>query len=238
MNGPSPIDAFARAAAALVQDHDAADVLANLAGDACEALAARAVGIILRSARGEFEVLTATSHRTVELEMFQAQQNEGPCVDCVRTASPVHEDGSDAIASRWPVVGPQIVAAGFGAVRAFPLRWHGSVLGALNVFLANGPEDEAASAQLGQAFADVTTLVILSSHALTSEQVARHVQQALAARAVVEQAKGVLAYVEHLGLDAAYDRLRTIAAERGQTLTVTAHDVIAGASRRLDGPNH
>lgn len=235
MNGPSPTDAFARAAAAIVQDYDAADVLANLAGDACGALAAGAVGVILRSARGEFEVLTATSHRTADLEMFQAQQSDGPCVDAVRTGAAIREDGPDAIAARWPAVGPQIVAAGFGAVRAFPLRWHGSVLGALNVFLLDSPQDEAAWAQLGQAFADVTTLVILSAHKLSSEQVAQHVQEALAARAIVEQAKGVLSYVEHLGLDSAYHRLRDLAVERGQTLTVTAGEIVAGASERPAG---
>jgi hypothetical protein len=232
MAEPTPTDAFARAAAALVREHDTADVLAQLADDACGVLSAGAVGIILRSDTGELEVLTATTHSVAELGMFQAQHSVGPCMDAVQSGAMVQEDGSDAIVARWPGVGSQVVAAGFGAVRAFPLRWHGSVLGALNAFLVKGPDDEAAFTALGQAFADVATLVILSSDVPSGDQVAQRVERALAARAVVEQAKGVLSHLERLDLDVAYERLRTMGSERGKTLTAIAREVLSRAIER------
>lgn len=234
MTGPSPTDAFARAAAALVREHDAADVLAILVSDARESLDAAAIGVLVRSGHGGLEVLTTTSHGVAELELLQAQEHGGPCLDAVATGAAVAADGPATMASRWPAVGPGITAAGFGAVRAFPMRWHDQVLGAVNVFLATPPADECSFTQLAQAFTDIATLVILSTQTMSNEQIVVRTEEALAGRAVIEQAKGVLVYVERLPVDTAYDRLRAFALQHRLSLTAAARAVVHEASGRPD----
>jgi len=77
----SPAQPFAHAVASLVAAHDVADVLARFLAEGLEALGGSAAGLLLVSGSGELEVLTATSHRIRDLEVYQAQQEAGPCVD-------------------------------------------------------------------------------------------------------------------------------------------------------------
>lgn len=111
-------EAFARALASLVRESDVADVLAELLDDARAVLGASAAGLLVRSEIDGLEVLTATSHRAVEIELFQAQRRTGPCVDAIETSDQVHANGAATITARWPDVGPAIVAADYVAVHA------------------------------------------------------------------------------------------------------------------------
>lgn len=126
---PLATEALARALASLVRESDVAAVLAELLDDARAVLGASAAGLLVRFESDGLELLTATSHCAVEVELFQAQQTSGPCVDAIHSGQQVHVSGADTIIARWPVVGPAIVAAGFVSVHAFPVRWHESPIG-------------------------------------------------------------------------------------------------------------
>jgi AmiR/NasT family two-component response regulator len=113
--------------------------------------------------------------------------------------------------------------------------FHGAVAGSS---ASNGAAagDAASSEQvlLGQAFADIATIVMVQSTDLTLRQVTDRVQQALQARTSIEQAKGVLAYRHSVDMADAYELLRRMAGA-DSTLTATAAAVIAEARRRSDG---
>jgi AmiR/NasT family two-component response regulator len=85
---------------------------------------------------------------------------------------------------------------------------------------------------LGQALADIATVVILQTGRLSPEQISDRVQQALQARTAIEQAKGVLAYTRKLEMAAAYELLRELAATSQATLSAAAATVIADAQHR------
>jgi hypothetical protein len=227
--------ALADATAALVQDNDVADVLARLLRDCAEVLSAEAVGLLVLTGDGDLELLSSTSHRLDELELYQIQQDSGPYVEAIRTGATTSCVGIDLIAQRWPEVGAAIVAAGYQGARAYPLRWHGSTLGAMNVFHADAEPVGADDALLGQSFADIATVVIVQSVDLTIEQVTARVYRALEARTAVERAKGVLAFSHELDMAQAYELLVRMAAENQSTLSATANQVIAQAQRRIDG---
>jgi hypothetical protein len=231
----SPTEALARAASALVSDHDLTGVLADLLSDAQTAMSAQAVGLLVVTEPGHLELLTASSHATTELELFQIQERTGPCVDAMTSGSPVWESGSDRLTSRWPVVGPAIEAAGYVAVQAYPLRWRERGIGALNLFFAEPPEDSPAQRLLGQAFADMATLVVLHPEELSARDIVSRTERALAGRNVVEQAKGVISYLDDVPIDDAYLRLRQRAERDGVNLTVMAQRVIDEASRTTGG---
>ncbi len=137
--------------------------------------------------------------------------------------------GAAALAARWPRVGPLIVDAGFDLVQAYPLSWHTRTLGGLNVFYAQAVPDDPQRLALGQAFADIATLVLVQTQAPSDRELTAHVRSALAERIVVEQAKGVLAETHAIELDAAYAMLLQIAATESSPLTQTARRIIRGA---------
>lgn len=224
-------EALADAARQLVSGTDIADLLARLVRSTASALGADAVGLLLRSRAGTLELLASTSHRVAELEIFQVQQESGPCIEAIETGGPVTVVGSDAVLARWPVIGPAILASGFSAVHAFPLVWRGRVLGGLNVFATAAEDWDAQQMAVGQTFADVSTLAVVHLPELSDDDVDLRIERALAGRVVIERAKGVLAHVHEISPDEAYERLTRLAADRGTTLTTTAQAVVSAAAR-------
>jgi hypothetical protein len=219
-------DAFGDAAAAMVSEHSVADVLAQLLADSVQLLSAQSVAILVVDRAGELSLLSSSSHRVAELEALQAQREVGPCVDAIRTGTPVIAVGGEELAQRWGQVGEAIAGAGFDRVDAYPMRWHDRVLGGLNIFRRSTDEVDAGDARLSQSFADVATLVVVQSTEIPADQVAARVHEAITARSQVEQAKGVLAYLRDLDMPAAYEELLQLARDRGRTLTETARDVV------------
>lgn len=223
----TPLQAMARAASTLVADHDVTDVLAQLLADARESLEAAAAGMLLLRPGGLLEVLTATSHRALDLELYQAQERRGPCAEAATTDAVVIAADLASIRARWPDLAPLIEAAGYVAVHAYPLHWHGQVLGAFNVFYER--ELSPQTGELGQAFADVATLVLVTPTHLSIPTLTSLVDAALGGRTVIEQAKGVLAYQLTVTTEKAYSILLRRARDTGSSVTATAQDIVKSA---------
>jgi len=223
-------DALVRATSALVSDHDLTDVLATLLSDGQASIGCAAAGLLVRSPDGELEVLTATSHRSQELEAYQAQQQEGPCADTVSSGDVVFLSGLELLTARWPGLRGPLEAAGFQAVQTHPLRWHAEVLGAVNFFFDEPVEEDPVRATAGQAFADMATLILLTPRDLTDHDLKAHIDRALTDRIVVEQAKGVLAHTLDVDMGEAYDVIRRRALAMGTSLSAAAQQIVTRAS--------
>ncbi|WP_315097709.1 GAF and ANTAR domain-containing protein [uncultured Cellulomonas sp.] len=232
MTARTSAQALADVASALVGEHEITGLLARLVQDCAELLPADAAALLVRTGSGDFELLSATSHRTAEIELYQAQAAAGPCVDAARTGRPVHAVGAEDIEARWGGVGRKIVASGFRSVHAFPMHWRQHVIGGLNIFSATDVDLTGQSLVLAQSFADFATLAIVQPLGLDDEGLGRRVAEALEGRVVIEQAKGVLAYQLSLDMPAAYDELLKRAAANGSHLTQTAREVLHAAQRR------
>jgi hypothetical protein len=228
MTATNPAQALADATAALVGQRDVHDILASLMADCLAAFDVAAVGVMVRPQEGELELLSASSHRAAELELFQIQREEGPCQETVRTGAPVSAASADEIVRRWHEVGKAIVDAGFQSVHAFPMRWQGLVLGGLNLFRTapgEGPDDSL----LGQSFADVMTLLLVRPIDVPGEALSGRIRQAIAGRAVIEQAKGVLCQQFGTDMGESYRRLLERARTHGRTVTEMAEETIRQA---------
>jgi hypothetical protein len=124
-----------------------------------------------------------------------------------------------------------LTAAGVGAVQAHPLRWHGEVLGAVNFFYAAPVDESQDRVDTGQAFADMATLILLTPQHIAAPDLVARTREALEARTVVEQAKGVLAYQNGVSVDRAYQLLMELSGTDGLTLSAAAESVVRRASR-------
>lgn len=216
----------------LVSDYDLLDYLDRLLESSTEVLGAVAGGVMLSQAqdpRRGLKLLASTDEQSRLLELFELQQQEGPCWDSYQRGEPVVEENLEHT-DRWPVFTPVALERGYRSVYALPMRLRSSVIGSLNLFRdLTGPADptEVAAAQ---AYADMATIGIMQERALTDARaIAAQLQGALHSRVVIEQAKGVLA--ERLGceLAEAFQLLRWYARNNDITLREVAAGVVAGA---------
>lgn len=220
--------AFVTLADTLVDDYDIIDLLDRLVHHSVDLLDAQAAGIVLGDSHGELRALAASSEDAHTMELLQLQSDQGPCMDCYTTASPVSVPDLHEVANRWPVFVAAVRRAGaFRSVHAVPLRLRGQAIGALNLFHrvpGRLPQDDL---DLAQALADVATIGILQERSIRQgEVVTEQLQTALNARVVIEQAKGVIAQSLGTGMDAAFDRLRDYTRAHNLRIAVVARAIV------------
>lgn len=222
------VRALVELADTLVADYDPVEYLYVLAERCVEVLDAAAAGVLLVSG-SNLDVVAVSTHDLRGLEVFEAQQRHGPCVDAYDTGAPVSERDLGRNSERWPDFVPRAVELGYCCVHARPLRLREERIGALNVFWSEPDAFDAADEVAAQGLADMASIGILHHReiAAANDQI-HHLRRALEGRAVVEQAKILLA--ERLGVEAAdaFDWLRRYARSHNDRL----RDV---AQRFLDG---
>jgi hypothetical protein len=99
------------------------------------------------------------------------------------------------------------------------MRLRDQTIGALNLFLLEGEHLDSDAQATAQALADVATIGILQQRVAADKAlVTRHLESTLTNRLIVEQAKGVLAEVGSMPMDATFRRLRDFA--RGHSIPV------------------
>jgi GAF domain-containing protein len=220
---------FVLLADTLVEDYDIVDLLDRLAAACVSLLGVTAAGLLIDDQHGSLAVVASSSEETRLLEIFQLQNNQGPCLDCVSTGSAVISADLDADAGRWPLFAPAATAAGFRSVAALPLRLRDQTIGGLSLFGDRAVPVSPGDQRLAQALADVATIGILQQRsAHRSAMLAEHLQRALNSRVIIEQAKGVLAERHSLPMDAAFDALRRYARDHNLKLTELAIAIVHG----------
>ena len=213
----------------LVDDFDVVDLMSLLVERSVELLDASAAGLVLADSHGSLRLMASTSEAMELVELFQVQNDQGPCFDCYRSGEPVIADDLSDAAARWPRFAPFAMNSGFFAAHALPMRLRRQVIGALNLFRTEPGALHEADVYAGQALADLATIAILQARdAHETNAVLDQLQHALQNRIVIEQAKGVLAERAGVGTDVALTRLRAYARARQLKLARVAEDVIAG----------
>ena len=224
-------DTFVELADTMVADFDVIDFLHLLTDRSVALLAASAAGVMLADPRGELRVAAASSEEAGLLELFQLQNDQGPCLECFRTGRPVTATGLASAAQRWPRFAQAAMQAGFASVEALPMRLRDQVIGALNLFRAEPDPLDPADLRIGQALADVATIGLLHERNVRRrETVAEQLQAALNSRVIIEQAKGKLAERLGLDMDHAFTMLRGYARNTNQHLTDVARDFVTSST--------
>src|SRR5208282_5882107 len=73
----------------MVAGFDVIDFLHVLTDRSVQLLDVSAAGLLLADPRGELRVVAASSQAARLLELFQLQNDQGPCLDCFRAGRPV-----------------------------------------------------------------------------------------------------------------------------------------------------
>lgn len=212
---------FVELADTLVADFDVVDFLHTLANRTTQLFEAAEAGVMLGDQRGGLRVMASSSERARLLELFELQNEQGPCLDCFRTGKQVN--AADLLDdNRWPLFTAEAIGAGLRSVHSLPLRFRSEIIGALNLFRTEPGLLEDSELEGAQAMADIATISILQERALREAKVlADQLQRALSSRVIIEQAKGVLAERAQVNLDDAFNMLRSYARNNNRRL----HDV-------------
>jgi GAF domain-containing protein len=213
----------------LVEDYDVVDLLTGLTDRCVGILSASAAGVMLASPTGRLGLVASSSEAMRLLELFELQQQEGPCLDAFRTGERVAHADLRTGQGRWPAFSAAAMRAGFRSASALPLRLRSSTLGALNLLSVNAEPMDEADLIVAQAFADLATLSIVQHRASAEAQrVNAQLSAALSSRIVIEQAKGVISERAGIGLDEAFARLRAFGRNRNLRLTDVARAAVDG----------
>ena len=226
------LDAVVTLVDSLLVDFDVVDLLTELTERCVELLDVAAAGFLLADPLSQLRLLAATSEEARELELFQLQADEGPCVECYASGQPVTVADLKVATERWPRFVPAAVDAGFASVHAVPMRAAGIVLGALGLFGTQPGELNDADLLVGQTLAHIACVAILQEHAPTPSTVMPQLRSALTSRVVVEQAKGFLRERLDVSVEDAFRLLRTYARAHKEHLTDVARRLMVDRDSR------
>src|SRR5437763_8800125 len=129
---------FVELADTLVAGFDLMEFLHTLTERCVELLEVDAAGLLLADGRGALRLVAASTEQARVAELFQIQNDEGPCVDCFRSGQVViaSDIRGEQAASRWPRFAAAAQEMGFAGVHAIPMRLRDQVIGTLNLFRA------------------------------------------------------------------------------------------------------
>ena len=226
------LDAVVSLVDSLLVDFDVVDLLTELSELCAALLDVESAGLLLVDPLEQLRLLAATSEETRELELFQLQADEGPCVDCYSTGQPVSVADIQGEADRCPRFVPAALDAGFASVHAVPMRAAGIVIGALNLFGNHPGALSDADLLVGQTLAHVASVAILQEHAPTPWTVMPQLRSALTGRVLVEQAKGFLREILDVSVEDAFTLLRSYARANGEHLTDVARRLMTDRQSR------
>ena len=211
---------FVEVADTLIDEFDLLDFLSMLVTRAADLVEGSTVGLLLTDQNDELRFMAASDENTKLLELFQVQNQEGPCMDAYHTALPVINADLRHATARWPLFAPRAAAAGYRSVHAFPLRLRREVIGAMNIFgTTPGITFDDADVQIMQALTDIAAISLLQERSIhRGEILTEQLQGALNSRITIEQAKGRIAQTHGITTDEAFALLRAYARRTNRRL--------------------
>jgi GAF domain-containing protein len=182
----------AELAAVVLVDRELPDVLNEVVSISRRALpGAEAVSITLIR---EDEAFTAAfdGQMAMDADEMQYARGYGPCLDAGRAGELflIADMGAE---DRWPDYTRQASERGVGSSLSVPLPFQGASIGALNIYSSRARAFRDADVALGEEAAAFVAIAVANAEAAaraTSD--AENLRRAMASRATIEQAKGIL----------------------------------------------
>lgn len=187
----------------------------------------------LRQGTPSVQTWAATAAFVHDIDTVQYYElNEGPCLTSMQTWRAV-VSGSLGSDSRWPHFGGRVARMRVHSALSLPLIVGEQVIGAINAYARNRDAFSEHAVQLGSQFAGPAAVSVYNAQLLAEaqERTAR-LQRALASRAVIDQAIGIIRSRSGGTAEEAFDRLTHISQTRNIKLYAVAQRLVEEAARR------
>jgi GAF domain-containing protein len=179
--------------------------------------------------RGD-EPYTAAHTGTLALQAdeMQYQRGYGPCMDAARGGI-VLRIRDMRTETRWPDYTARVIGAGVLSSLSIPLPMQSQLIGALNIYSSSDHAFEGDAQQVAEEIGSYAGVAVTNAHAVhDARTTAEQLRAAMHARAVIEQAKGVVMANRRCDADTAFAvlvkasqtanrKLRDIAADVAET---------------------
>ena len=167
------------------------------------------------------------------LDERQYEAGYGPCLDACATGETISIEDTGAPHELYPDFAAQAARLGVRQTMSVGLPAIQEVSGALNIYnlLREGPfTDESHEEAAG--FAGYAAVAVTNAALYTGAvEMVAHMQQAMASRAVIEQAKGIIMAGRGCTDEEAFDVLRQASSRSNRKLRDLARAVVEGARR-------
>lgn len=148
--------------------------------------------------------VASTSEIVTKLDQDQYTAGGGPCVRAAETGELVRASLTHAV-QEWPVFGRDAEAAGFDSFLSAPLVVADGYSGAVNCYGGQGKGFADLDEKLLGLYTGVVTATLrVYSRYQYARDTAEQLRAALGARAVIDQAKGILMTIRQISADEAF----------------------------------
>ncbi|MFE7036359.1 PAS domain-containing protein [Streptomyces sp. NPDC057621] len=200
----------------------------DCAGAVCEAAvrelsAADAAVITLHGEGPENFQLAVSSSWGRRAEELQYITGEGPSLTAFDTGEGVLVPDLDHGAARWPLFAEATAGIAVGAIFAYPLRTATATLGTLTLYRRRGATAPAGPPADAQAFAEITTAVLLAD---MDGEIIEEIR-ATADRDDLNTAIGIVAATQHISPSEALTWLQTMARAQNLPLADLARAILS-----------
>ncbi|WP_392543812.1 GAF and ANTAR domain-containing protein [Oryzobacter telluris] len=172
-----------------------------------------------------------TTVQTLEIDAVQYALNEGPCLDAARHRRENHVPDLVVDDGRWPNFAHECREEGMRSLLALPLLSGTECVGAINLYAWAPHAFDAFDAALVRVAAARCADALVAVTVLDgARRLAGQLEQAMASRAVIEQAKGVIMAMRGVPEHEAFEVLRKTSQDRNVKVRVLAQQIVTGVS--------
>ena len=234
-NGPhDAADALERLGRLSLHDHSMESVLQTVVDLAKEVLPGTLDTSISLVVDGHPTTAVSTGQLAVDLDESQYDRGYGPCLHAAGTGE-LTEVPDMRLDTRWPDYTQLAWEKGVGSSLSVPLPIQERINGALNVYGREPHAFDDESRAAAQRFAPYATVAVANMHAYQSARsTAENLRIALASRAVIDQAKGILMERHKLTADQAFQALASVSMRTNTKVSDVAERLVATGAFDLD----
>ena len=217
----------------LVGEHTMGETLQRIAGLGQAAIpGAHLTGLTLLREDGRPTTAVCTDPETAAVDQIQYERGDGPCLTAYREMCVITVPSMDA-ETRWPEVSAFATQRGVHSSLSAPLIVGDRGIGALNFYSRSENAFTADDEETAQTFGLHAAVVLANAQAYWSAyELSQQLERAMASRAEIEQAKGIL--IEQLGVtsDEAFELLKRVSQRENRKLREIAAELVKRAQER------
>lgn len=189
-----------------------------------------AVGVTILN-DGAPNTRAATGGLAYELDTYQYEICEGPCLQAVEDRRP-YDIEDMATSPRWERFCRHAAERGIHSSLSLPLIVRGEPLGALSLYSRHSHAFGPADRETALRFAAQAAVALTNSQTYgAGVRLAEQLREALGSRATVDQAIGAVMAQVHCESDEAFERLRVASQQSHRKLRLVAEAVVKAARR-------